>query len=196
MSWHFGSGCFELFGIVGRFLGPFVFERPMVEVRIGELAAGKMTRKKVFLRRYETDKFGTRGMLTLPSGTQLYVLEPSPRAKNPCIQVGAYVCEWTTEKEHPRFGPCYEIKGVKGRSDILWHPGSWAGDPAFGLKTDSLGCLMPGRAIGELWNREAGNQLAVLSSRDALSAIVAELERESFILEISWSSEVAREVYA
>lgn len=161
----------------------------MVEVRIGDLAAGKMTRKKVFLRRFETDKYGTRSMVTLPSGSQFYVLEPSPRAKNPCVQAGAYVSDWTTEKENPRFGPCYQIR-VKDRSDILLHAGNFAGDPAYGLKTDTHGCLLPGRAIGEI-----GNQLAVLSSRDALAAIVAELERESFILEVLWAQSVPKEAY-
>jgi hypothetical protein len=162
----------------------------MVEVRIGELAAGKMTRKKATLRRYETDKYGTRGMLTLPSGSQLYVLEPSPRAKNPCIPAGSYLCEWTTTERNPKFGPCYELKDVPGRTDILAHAGNFGGDPAYGLKTDTHGCLLPGRAIGEI-----GNQLAVLSSRDALNAIVAELEQESFILEVSWGHEVPKEAY-
>lgn len=159
----------------------------MVEVNIGDLAAGKMTTKKCVLRRYETDKYGTRGILTLPSGSQFYVLEPSPKAKNPCIPVGAYVCEWTTKPKH---GECYEVKDVPGRTAVLLHSGNFGGDTFHGLKTDTEGCLLPGRAIGEI-----GNQLAVLSSRDALRAIVDELEKESFHLTIEWSREVPREAY-
>ena len=36
-----------------------------------------------------------------------------------CITPGTYLCEW---RESPKYGWCYEVTGVKGRSHILIHP--------------------------------------------------------------------------
>lgn len=164
----------------------------MVEVRIGELAAGKMTTKKVTLRRTETDDLGTFGVLTLPSGTQLYSGE-LPWRKNKvgksCIPAGTYNCVWVTT---PRFPDgVYEIKDVKGRTAVEIHAGNYCGDADKGYKTNVQGCVLPGRAIGEI-----AGQKAVLSSRDALNTLVEELERESFQIVIEWGASVPRESYA
>lgn len=193
--WAFINFCSALFEIL-KSDGRYLFRsgsKPMVNVKIGDLAAGKMTTKKITMRRYETDKYGTRSILTMPSGSQYYVLEPSPKAANPCIKEWSGLIEWL---DHPEHGHCYELKDVPGHTAILFHKGNFAGDPAYGLKTDSLGCFLPGRAIGELWNREGGNQLAVLSSDDALRAIVAELEKEPAYLTVEWSRDVPKENYA
>lgn len=162
----------------------------MVEVNLAALAAGNMTTKKCTLRRTETDYLGTFGVLTTPSGLQIYIAE-KPWRKNvagkSCIKAGTYTCEWL---DHPKHGPCYELKNVPGRSAILIHAGNFVGDEDRGLKSNSEGCLIPGRAIGEI-----GGQKAVINSRDALNGLLADLEKETFVLVIEWAMSVSKEAY-
>jgi len=59
----------------------------------------------------------------------------------------------------------YWIKGVPGRSGILVHSGNWAGDTVKGLRSNSWGCILLGRAVGTI-----GGQRGIVSSRLAVSA--------------------------
>lgn len=182
-----GSAYGALLRIVGTFLGRFGFN--MVEVKIGDLAAGQVTRKRVTLRRTETDHFGTFGVLTTPSGLQLYSgeLPWKKNAKNKsCIPAGTYNCVWTTTPQRPE--GVYEVKDVEGRTAILIHVANWMGDPDRNLKTNVTGCIGLGRAIGEI-----GGQKALLRSYDAINSLVADLEKEPFVLVIEWGPQVSRE---
>lgn len=200
MSWL----CGVVSGVLRKIAGAFRFPggSSMVEVRIGDLAAGKMTRKKVTLRRIEAGDDGVYGVLTTPSGLQVYTLECPWRGNREgvsCIPAGNYVVEWTTKPAH---GECYEVKEVPGRTAILFHAANWAGDVSRGYVTELHGCIAPGRSIqdamvlrGALKTPTRATQKGVTSSRDALGALVDDLEKENFVLVIEWGPQVPREVY-
>jgi len=88
-----------------------------------------------------------------------------------CIPAGTYKCE---RLNHPRFGHCWWVKDVPGRSEILFHSGNYASERAIKMislssflhfikrlfnyhwngipmeplsnprKVDTEGCIMPG----------------------------------------------------
>lgn len=138
--------------------------------------------RKVTVNRTETGDDGTFGTLRTDSGFQCYTLELPDKNNNPgksCIPPGTYQCEKRTSPKH---GKCYYVLNVPGRTDIEIHSANWAGDTDKGLKCQLLGCLAPGRAIGEL-----EGQKAVLSSRDALIGLECDLAGETFALTIGWA---------
>ena len=59
------------------------------------------------------------------------------------------------------------------------------GDESKGLKSQVQGCIALGRSIGTIVG-----QKAVTSSRDALAAFVADLEKQPFRLHIAWDKGV------
>lgn len=137
--------------------------------------------RKVKVRRTEMSDEGTFGLWKSDSGFSCYTMELPDRGNAPgksCIPAGVYSCEWRISPKH---GPCYYILNVPGRTNVEIHSANWAGDESKGLKCQLLGCLAPGRAIGEL-----AGQKAVLSSRDALRALESDLEGSAFELVIGW----------
>lgn len=68
-----------------------------------------------------------------------------------CIPVGEYMCK---RVQSPRFGDTFEITGIPGRSNVLFH---WGNVP---LK-DSEGCILVAESFGV-----ANGSLAVLGSRN------------------------------
>lgn len=74
-----------------------------------------------------------------------------------CIPEGVY-----TVKPHssPKFGRCYWVQDVPGRSEILLHAGNTAGDVT--------GCIAPGMTLSP-------DQLAVWKSRPAMDALLDEV---------------------
>lgn len=140
--------------------------------------------RKVTLTRTETGDEGTFGTIVTDSGFSVYSGELPWRGNAPgksCIPAGAYVCQKAVSPKH---GPCYYITDVPGgRTDIEIHSANWMGDESKGFKCQLLGCIAPGRAIGELIG-----QKAVLSSRDALIGLEADLEGEPFHLVIAWGN--------
>src|SRR3972149_657673 len=102
MRWTFGEG-FGIWRVIVSIFRSGSASRFMVEVNIGDLAQGKMTRKKCVLRRIETGDDGTFGVLTTPSGLQIYIAELPWRGNKPgksCIPAGTYVVEWTSKPKH------------------------------------------------------------------------------------------------
>ena len=97
-----------------------------------------------------------------------------------CIPVGEYDCEIV---QSPRFGRVYHVKDVSKRSHVLIHSGNYAGNSELGYKTHSHGCILPGRHKGTL-----GKQIAVLSSRFALTGLMEALEYKPFKLIVSEAS--------
>mgnify|MGYP001603980654 CR=1 FL=1 len=66
-----------------------------------------------------------------------------------CIPTGKYICRRVNS---PKFGETFEITGVPGRSNILFHKGNVP-------KKDSKGCVLIAEEFGQV-----GINVAVLSS--------------------------------
>ena len=81
-----------------------------------------------------------------------------------CIPTGTYLVKRHTS---PKFGQCFKIQDVKGRSDILIHSGNVVGD--------TLGCILVGLARGSV---DDSNTAMVYSSRKALAVLLALIDKE------------------
>lgn len=137
--------------------------------------------RQVKIIRLESDDSGTFGILTTDDGFSCWTLERPWRDNltgKSCIPAGTYK---VNKRDSPKHGRCYHVDGVKDRTDIEIHAANWAGDESKGLKCQLLGCIAPGRAIGELVK-----QKAILSSRDALEGFETEMEGADFELTLSW----------
>ncbi len=143
------------------------------------------------LHRRERGDHGTFGRLSLPRpespGAGLWIAEPPPRDNLTglsCIP-GAprglgYLCVW---QRSPKYGWCYEVTEVRGRTRILMHSGNLAGDSTLDMKTHTKGCLLPGMRLGYLTVRGI-RQRAVLNSRTAVRRLAEHTGKAPFILRI------------
>ena len=137
--------------------------------------------RKVTIGRTESDANGTFGKLSTDSGFECYTGELPWKDNAPdisCIPAGVYEAEIIASPKH---GNCYQVQSVPNRTMVEIHAGNFCGDTSQGLKSDVLGCIILGRAIGEI-----GNQKALLSSRDALQAFMADLNGEAFQLSVGF----------
>lgn len=77
-----------------------------------------------------------------------------------CIPAGTY-----TVKRHfsPKFGVCFKVEDVPGRSDILIHAGN--------THNDTHGCILLGLMFGTL-----GTTAAILSSKAAMDSFLTALK--------------------
>ena len=134
--------------------------------------------KRVTLLRTSTGDQGTFGLL-MSEGFSVYIGElpwrDNVKTKS-CIPEGVYVCKW---HKSPRFGFCYKVFGVVGRSEILFHAGNYSGNIDIGYKSHSHGCILLGLRMGIL-----DGQKALLQSFPARKKLEAHFNKESFILEI------------
>lgn len=89
-----------------------------------------------------------------------------------CITAGNYNCVW---HESPKYGECYEVTGVVGRSHILIHPANWA--------HQLLGCIALGKGRGVL-----NGKPAITQSRDAIKEFHNHMRQQNFSLEIRWAN--------
>ena len=87
-----------------------------------------------------------------------------------CIPSGTYLV-----KRHisPKFGQCFKIQDVKGRSDILIHSGN--------VVKDTLGCVLVGLTSGTV---DDSDTAMVYSSRKAMAVLLALIDKE-IVLHIS-----------
>lgn len=160
----------------------------LMEGSISEIAAAMKKKRVVYLERYKTSDQGTFSRLRTGAGFEMYCGEPPWRNNDrgfSCIPDGAY--EFTLGESlrfSLKYGKVYGGK-VPGRDGILFHPGNWVGDNTKKFKADSEGCLIPGRAVGVIAGQEA-----MLSSRDAFNAFMAEMGGEDFTLVVSWKEGV------
>ncbi len=142
--------------------------------------------RHALLTRDETSDHGTLGVLA-GGGLRLHVIEPpwrDNRRNRSCIPAGAYDA---LPHVSPRFGRSVLVAGVPGRSHILIHAGNLGGDVDRGLRTHTLGCLLPGLRRGGLVVATDGGQRrqkAVLASRTALRHLMAWAGDRPFRLEI------------
>ena len=81
-----------------------------------------------------------------------------------CIPTGTYLV-----KRHisPKFGQCFKIQDVKGRSDILIHSGN--------VVADTLGCVLVGLTGGSV---DDSNTAMVYNSRKAMAVLLALIDKE------------------
>ena len=106
-----------------------------------------------------------------------------------CIPTGVYQCTFRWSNAHARH--IYHVEGVPFRDAIEIHSGNFAGNTAHGLRSDSKGCILLGRAFavfpsaalpsGQVFQAQRG----VTSSRDVLAEFEKYLSGQSFELEIS-----------
>ena len=87
-----------------------------------------------------------------------------------CIPSGTYLV-----KRHisPKFGQCFKIQDVKGRSGILIHSGN--------VVKDTLGCVLVGLTSGTVDDTDTP---MVCSSRKAMAVLLALIDKE-IVLQIS-----------
>ena len=81
-----------------------------------------------------------------------------------CIPTGTYLV-----KPHvsPKFGRCFKIQDVKGRSDILIHAGN--------MVDDTLGCVLVGLSRGSVGD---SNTAMIYDSRKAMAVLLALIDKE------------------
>lgn len=135
--------------------------------------------KQVMLFRYNSCDQGVKGYWYTP-GFEARILELPWRGNKPnrsCIPPGEY---HVTLRHSKRFGWCYHLQDVYGRTWILVHSGNFAGDVTKGYKTHSFGCLLMGKYFGTLTR-----QRAVLLSRATLRKFVNFMKGEPFMLKIT-----------
>jgi len=127
-----------------------------------------MTKAAIPATLYRTpgDDQGTLGLLVV-ADFRCWVLELPDRANRPNrsrIPAGVYdLTLIRARRAFSGFHDLYWIHDVPGRSGILAHPGTFAGDVELGLRSDSWGCLLPGMNHGTL-----DGQRAVFNSRTAV----------------------------
>lgn len=85
-----------------------------------------------------------------------------------CIPAGVYPLKMTNS---PKYGPCYKVYNVDGRTDILIHKGNYV--------RDTLGCILPVSSYGVSHDEFAG-----LSSKNAYDPLMARLAGENHTLTI------------
>jgi hypothetical protein len=138
------------------------------------------------LSRYETGDHGTFGLWSSTSADfSMHIIELPWRDNKPnfsCIPVGIYkVCKY----ESKRFGRCWQVMDVEGRTYILIHPGNLAGDRDKGYSSHLRGCMSPGRRRGWLTGKTGKKQKAVCLSRPAMNDFMNYHGWEPFTLKIT-----------
>ena len=81
-----------------------------------------------------------------------------------CIPIGTYLV-----KRHvsPKFGLCFKIQDVKGRSDILIHSGN--------VVNDTLGCVLVGLTSSSV---DYSSSAVIYNSRKAMAVLLALIDKE------------------
>lgn len=137
--------------------------------------------RRVSLNRFAFSDEGTRGLLEIEGFNQTFATMELPWRNNStggsCIPEGTYNCVWGRSD---KFGMCYHITKVPGRSSILFHNGNWAGDHTKGFRSESLGCVLIGLRHGILIG-----QRAVLGSIAARTLFESAMNKEPFKLTIN-----------
>lgn len=140
--------------------------------------------RRVTLNRIAFSDEGTRGTLQIEGFNQSFATMELPWRDNKtaisCIPEGTYNCVWA---KSTKFGMCYHVTKVPGRSSILFHNGNWAGDHSKGFRSESLGCVLIGLRHGILIG-----QRAVLGSIAARTLFESAMNKEPFKLTISSGS--------
>ena len=95
-----------------------------------------------------------------------------------CIPKGSYK---TIRHRSPKYGDCFWLQDVPGRSEILIHAGNFAGskNPKTGTP-DTLGCILPGASFADI----DGDGFKDVTSSGPTMKKLLELLPHQFITEI------------
>lgn len=146
--------------------------------------------RKVTIQRVSTTDHGTVGVVFIDGERFCYSMERPERENKcniSCIPAGEYIVEW---HKSPKYGWCYQVANVEGRSHILIHPGNYGGDTLRGFRSDTNGCILLGKRLGTLTYNMV-EQKAVLISRPVVRKFNAalrsktSLKRKPFLLTIT-----------
>lgn len=134
-----------------------------------------------YLHREPSTKYGTFGVLSVPGyGFSCFTAEPpwkNNRVRLSCIPPGEYTVRI---RRSPKYGIVFHVTDVQGRTYILFHSGNYSGDMELGYRTDTLGCILLGKARGWL-----AGQRVILNSRITVNKFMRIMKNETFKLIIS-----------
>jgi hypothetical protein len=134
------------------------------------------------LRRLPADDQGTIGGLYHNGKRLCYVTElPWRDNRNNLsrIPAGRYQAHYMPRSGSGKYRDVYHLQNVPKRGGVLIHSGNYSGDTTLDYRSDTHGCLLPGKRLGMLQG-----QRAVVASRAALQAIHTITQRHNFELEI------------
>lgn len=138
--------------------------------------------RKAKIIRYQSSDQGTRGILVAP-GFFCHTLElpwKNNQQNISCIPAGKYECLFVkTRRAIGGMRHLYWLKSVPGRTGILKHAGTFAGDKSKGYRSHVLGCILLGHSIGLLQK-----QAAIFQSRRATREYIEHMRREPVLLTI------------
>lgn len=129
----------------------------------------------VQIKRHASTEQGTLGELLIDGVFFCYTMElpwKDNESDVSCIPDGKYQVTWRFSESHGR--NLYHVEGVSGRSGVEIHPGN--------TDHDSLGCILLGDKLGELYGQEA-----VLNSVIAVTMFEHKMNKQPFTLIISWN---------
>ncbi len=141
--------------------------------------------------RQESTDHGTFGVLTTDQGFTCVTGELPDRGNHPdtsCIPKGTYTVRWG---HSPKYGHCYHVHGVEGRTDVLFHPANLMGDKENGYVTQLLGCIALGKAVATFEPHSVPHlnmtqsQKGIAQSKATVSEFVAHLGQDEFQLIIA-----------
>ena len=139
--------------------------------------------KEILLRRGISADDGTFGILDL-SGRHFRTAELPWRENKSnisCIPEGSYRVK---AYKSPKFGDCFKLMDVPGRTDVLIHVGNYAGDIYKGYKSDVQGCILIGEDVISI-NIGGKKQRMVTNSRKKFAEFMSLAGKEDFLLIIS-----------
>ena len=147
------------------------------------------------LTRTETSQEGTFGTLSI-NGEEFCVTGEPPWRDNresiSCIPSGDYTVGF---HRSPKFGEVCLLHDTTPRTWILIHQGNWCGDAQAGYISDTYGCVLVGRKVGE-----ANGQRCVIPSAPAFRDLMKRLwsqegdKGDPWDLEIKWDGELEKPV--
>ena len=131
--------------------------------------------KQFFLKRVSNTDHGVFGVLMEGAIPFAVTLEPPWRdnkVNESCIPPDKYRCE---RVQSPRFGMTFEVIGVEGRTNILFHKGN--------IEENTLGCIL----VGEQFETLNGKP-AILKSGKGYGEFIQRLQGEGgFAITIMWA---------
>lgn len=136
--------------------------------------------KEAVIQRSPSSPQGTRGILAT-NGFWCHTLELPWRNNAPnisCVPAGEYECLFVKTRR-PIGGrqQLYWLKNAPGRTGVLIHAGTFAGNKEVGYKANVLGCILQGYSIGTY-----KHQQAIFRSREAVTDFIEHMGEEPFKL--------------
>ena len=121
---------------------------------------------RLLLERYPSSKVQTLGTLHIIDENDASIFDAvslelpwkNNKRRVSCIPVGTYP---TIKHVSPKFGKCFWIQDVPGRSEILIHKGNFY--------TNTLGCILPGADFTDI---DGNDYLDVVSSKDTIDELL------------------------